>query len=95
MGREVCDPTLVEVEENSFERWTIHTRTLPATRDRPVPVPSTRPSISVEARANVRLEQPGVRRLPYEATITGDSIEVRWPIRWYETYGGRVDSGGR
>ena len=42
VGREVCDPTLVEVEQNSFERWTIHTRTLPATRDRPAAVPIRR-----------------------------------------------------
>ena len=35
MGGEVSDPDLVEVEQNSFERWTVHTRTLPATPDRP------------------------------------------------------------
>jgi predicted enzyme related to lactoylglutathione lyase len=34
-----------------------------------------------------------VRRLAYEARIGGETIEVRWPIRWDEAYGGRVDSG--
>jgi hypothetical protein len=32
VGGEVSDPILVEVEQNSFQRWRVHTRTLPATR---------------------------------------------------------------
>jgi hypothetical protein len=45
---------------------------------------ASRVSISAEV---VRGSQR-VRRLAYEARITGETIEVRWPIRWDEAYGG-------
>jgi len=41
------------------------------------------------------LDHQGVRRLAYEARITGETIEVRWPIRWDEAYRGGLTRAGR
>jgi hypothetical protein len=54
VGGEVSDPTLVEVEKNSFEGWTVHARTLPATRDHPAAAPSIRSSTGTSPRANMQ-----------------------------------------
>src|SRR6266545_7987160 len=58
VGGEVSDPFLVEVAQNGFERWRVHTRTLPATRCSSTGSSSSSASHLRRARRRVRRYDP-------------------------------------